>query len=78
MWGAERIDFGRSDLQKDGLITFKDRFGTHKHALTYYRYPGCKKQTAKKRDSETVRRLVSILPDSICDTAGRILYRHMG
>jgi len=77
-WGAERIDFGRSDLQNDGLITFKDRLGTRKHALTYYQYPGCKKRAAKMRDSETVRQLVSILPDSICGSAGRILYRHLG
>ncbi|MGA7446078.1 MAG: GNAT family N-acetyltransferase [Terriglobales bacterium] len=77
-WGAETIDFGRTDFRHDGLITFKDRFGARKRTLTYYRYPGCQNQSAQKWVSETARRMVSILPDSICGPAGRLLYRHMG
>ncbi len=77
-WGAERIDFGRSDLQGKGLITFKDRLGASKHTLTYYRYPSCKKRAAKKWYLETARKIASLLPDAICGTAGRILYRHVG
>jgi hypothetical protein len=77
-WGAERIDFGRSDLEKNGLITFKDRFGTHKHALIYYQYRDLEKQAPKHWNSKTATQIVSMLPDSICCSAGRILYRHMG
>ncbi len=29
--GAEKIDFGRSDLDNEGLITFKDRLGTRRN-----------------------------------------------
>jgi CelD/BcsL family acetyltransferase involved in cellulose biosynthesis len=77
-WGAERIDFGRSDLQSTGLITFKDRLGARKHVLTYYRYPGCKKRAATPWYLKTSRRIAALLPDAICTTAGNILYRHVG
>ncbi|MGA9416116.1 MAG: GNAT family N-acetyltransferase [Terriglobales bacterium] len=77
-WGAETIDFGRSDLRSDGLIKFKDRLGASKHTLTYYRYPSCRKPVAKRWESETARHIVALLPDMICGTAGRILYRHVG
>jgi hypothetical protein len=76
--GVETIDFGRSDLENRGLITFKDRFGTCRRALTYYRYVGKKSSVATRWDSEMLRRFVSILPDAISCTAGRILYRHTG
>src|SRR6202021_2134709 len=41
--GAERIDFGRSEMENEGLIAFKDKFGTTKRVLTYYRYRRSKK-----------------------------------
>jgi len=77
--GAEKIDFGRTDLNNSGLIAFKDRFGTSKKMLTYYRYsqtamPGI----ATLRDSQAVRQFFSLLPQAISSAAGRVLYRHMG
>jgi CelD/BcsL family acetyltransferase involved in cellulose biosynthesis len=77
--GAKEIDFGRSDLDKPGLIKFKDRFGTRKSSLTYYRYPGEERPATKAyRDSLAIRRFFASLPDAVCCTAGRLLYRHMG
>jgi GNAT acetyltransferase-like protein len=77
--GAESIDFGRSDVDDDGLITFKDRFGTSKKLLRYFRYsPAGKHDTATRWDSPAMRRLFSILPDAVLPWAGRILYRHIG
>ena len=37
--GADCIDFGRSEMENEGLVAFKDKFGTTKRTLTYYRYP---------------------------------------
>jgi len=77
--GVGKIDFGRSDLENDGLITFKDRFGTAKALLTYYRYPATKKEEpGMGRFAETVRQFLSLLPDAVCSQAGKLLYRHMG
>ncbi|MGA3090306.1 MAG: GNAT family N-acetyltransferase [Terriglobales bacterium] len=76
--GAERIDFGRSDLQGKGLITFKDRLGASRDTLTYYRYPSCKPRPDKRWYLAAARRIATLLPDAICGAAGRILYPHVG
>ena len=44
--GAATIDLGRSDLDNQGLITFKDRWGASKSTLTYYRYPALRRAAA--------------------------------
>ena len=77
--GAERIDFGRSEMENEGLVAFKDKFGTTKRILTYYRYPRSKKQTAHSwGDSGLARHVISILPDGVLSAAGKVLYRHIG
>ena len=76
---AERVDFGRSDLYNKGLITFKDKFGSTKRYMTYYRYPVSQKiHNDASRGLQTIRQCVSLLPDSLMSVAGKILYRHMG
>lgn len=76
--GAETLDFGRSDLENEGLIRFKSEFGARVRKLTYYRSPGSEKQEAPTKHSKAAGRVVSMLPDGISCAAGRILYRHMG
>jgi CelD/BcsL family acetyltransferase involved in cellulose biosynthesis len=77
--GAEKIDFGRSDLDNQGLISFKDKFGTARRLLTYYRYPDTEKgEATMSRSAQAARQFLSFLPDAICSQAGRLLYRHMG
>jgi CelD/BcsL family acetyltransferase involved in cellulose biosynthesis len=77
--GAECLDFGRSETDNEGLVAFKDKFGTTKRTLTYYRYPKMKKQSATSLgDSPLARRMFSILPDGVLSMAGKVLYRHIG
>jgi CelD/BcsL family acetyltransferase involved in cellulose biosynthesis len=77
--GAEQIDFGRTDLDNDGLIAFKDRFGTIRKRLTYFRYPeSAREKGVMAADVPAVRRLVSVLPDALLPWAGRLVYRHIG
>jgi CelD/BcsL family acetyltransferase involved in cellulose biosynthesis len=77
--GAERIDFGRSDLDNEGLLAFKDKFGAKRQLLTYYRYPSMgKAKMVTKPGSQAIRHLFSVLPDIVVSTAGRVLYRHIG
>ena len=77
--GAATIDFGRSDVNNKGLITFKDRFGTTRKSLTYYRYSDSgKAEPTMTWNPQVIRWCLSILPDTLSSTAGRILYRHMG
>jgi CelD/BcsL family acetyltransferase involved in cellulose biosynthesis len=77
--GADCIDFGRSEMENDGLVAFKDKFGTKKRTLTYFRYPQTTKQDARAwGDSGFARRMFSVLPDGVLSAAGKILYRHIG
>jgi hypothetical protein len=79
--GVERIDFGRSDLDRESLIAFKDKFGTTKRLLTYYRYTSAARRGAEEGSawsSQAMRHFCAVLPDAVLSTGGRILYRHMG
>jgi CelD/BcsL family acetyltransferase involved in cellulose biosynthesis len=76
--GAERIDFGRSDLDNHGLIAFKDRLGTTRRLLTYYRYTNGKVSNATKYWKAQGFWGFSMLPDAALSTAGRVLYKHVG
>lgn len=75
--GATQLDFGRTDLGNEGLSTFKNRFGTTRRLLTYYRYPGPEKADSAM-NSRSMQQLFSLLPDAVSYAAGRVLYRHMG
>jgi hypothetical protein len=69
--GAEKIDFGRT--------AFKDRFGTSKKLLTYYRHTKTgRRGVAALSDSQLVRQFFSLLPTAVSSTVGRLLYRHIG
>jgi hypothetical protein len=77
--GALEIDLGRSDLDQEGLLTFKDRLGSQRKLLTYYRHSRTEvTETATSKDSIGIRRLFAALPDVVSSTAGRLLYRHVG
>ncbi len=76
--GAEKIDLGRSDLEQESLIAFKDKFGTTKKLLHYYRYPQRSEHRPAPWGEHAIRQCFSILPDALSATAGRLVYRHMG
>jgi lipid II:glycine glycyltransferase (peptidoglycan interpeptide bridge formation enzyme) len=77
--GAEEIDFGRSDLDNEGLMVFKDRLGAGRKLLTYYRYANRGQEKAVSPIGlPAIRRFFSILPDAVLSAGGKLLYRHMG
>jgi CelD/BcsL family acetyltransferase involved in cellulose biosynthesis len=77
--GIEKIDFGRTDLNNEGLIAFKDRFGTSRRLLTYYRHPRTAiRGVTTLGNSQVVKQVFSLLPGAVSSAAGRVLYRHMG
>jgi lipid II:glycine glycyltransferase (peptidoglycan interpeptide bridge formation enzyme) len=77
--GIKRIDFGRSDFEDEGLIKFKDRFGTSRSRLTYLRYtPQGVDKEAHRLKMLALRRIYSLMPNVISTTVGRLLYRHVG
>jgi len=79
--GLTAMDFGRSDADNPGLITFKNRWGATPSELVYLRWQG-KQATegaaAGRHSSGMAKRLFAIMPDFVLQTTGRILYRHVG
>jgi hypothetical protein len=76
--GAEKIDLGRSDLNNEGLITFKNRLGATSRLLTYYRYPNNGMDNRSTWEFRGLRDVLFNLPNSVLSAAGRVLYKHVG
>jgi len=76
--GAEVFDFGRSEIDNPGLISFKDNWRGTRSNLVYYRHPSPLPQIGKKSNAEAARRTLSLMPDFCLKIAGRLLYRHVG
>lgn len=76
---SEKIDLGRTDLDNEGLMIFKDRLGASRKLLTYFRYANQPIRGGSiPFNSPRLRHFVSHLPKAISSAAGRILYRHIG
>lgn len=77
--GMKWMDFGRSDLDNPGLIAFKDRWGAKSSELNYLRWSQKQSQDVdRKYSSGVMKRVFAMMPDSVLETTGRILYRHIG
>lgn len=77
--GAELLDFGRTDDANEGLVRFKDQFGTVRRRISYSRCPGSiAEEHNSALQSPLVRSLFSLLPDALSSRAGGLLYRHVG
>jgi CelD/BcsL family acetyltransferase involved in cellulose biosynthesis len=77
--GVSEIDFGRTELENQSLITFKDRLGTTRRLMTYVRYPKSEKRTAAPRwVSRSLGSLFSILPKCVMPAVGGLMYKHVG
>ena len=72
------LDLGRSDCEATGLSEFKDRWGSQRAELKYWRLPG---QRISRGDDWKLRvagPIFARMPDPLLAASGRILYRHIG
>lgn len=76
--GATEFDFGRSETDNSGLISFKDNWGGIRRALVYYRYPVTESSAKQYSRIGAASKAFSALPSFCLTTAGRLLYRHIG
>ena len=76
--GLVEFDMGRTDWDNEGLIAFKDRWGSLRSTLTYLRYP--------KREIQHIAEIVPTrmasafftwAPNRLLTAAGDILYPHI-
>jgi len=77
--GLHELDLGRSDIDNEGLITFKERLGGVRSILVYRRLS--KKHTQAFHapwKSRVAKRMLSYASDSVRIQVGNLLYRHLG
>jgi lipid II:glycine glycyltransferase (peptidoglycan interpeptide bridge formation enzyme) len=77
--GALWFDFGRTQTDNPGLLTFKNHWAPRSEPLTYWRYPA-----SPYRDAEsdwklrTAKRFFSHLPKGLLVSSGKLIYPHIG
>jgi hypothetical protein len=76
------FDLGRTDIDQQGLATFKNRWGATESMLNYSRYGTANESTHSldlsnsSSTSNAARYVLEHLPTEFLSVAGRILYRH--
>lgn len=82
--GLRFLDFGRTNSDQQGLITFKNRWGATQSVLTYSRYGAAKKSThvfdlhTSKWKSRLTKYALQHVSLAFLPMIGRILYKHIG
>jgi lipid II:glycine glycyltransferase (peptidoglycan interpeptide bridge formation enzyme) len=77
--GLQRFDLGRTEADNQGLVTFKDRWGTTRVTINYFRYAFKASMIARPTWGVPIARLIfSHMPTKVLSAAGKLLYRHVG
>jgi len=76
--GLSKFDFGRSDLDNEGLATFKDKWGATRSFLTYWTSPAACERSSRVWGGALARRALAHAPDGLLTLSGRLLYKHLG
>lgn len=75
--GLTEFDLGRSDLDNEGLIVFKNRWGAVASELAYARCRCCRTHNLEF-DLWNAKHLLSHVPRALLPLTGRMVYRHIG
>jgi hypothetical protein len=77
--GATEYDWGRSEMEDEGLVGFKDLWGGNRENLVYWRYPAIESAVMTESHSPKISKyFFGLLPQNLLKAAGRALYRHIG
>ena len=76
--GLSEFDFGRSDVENEGLAIFKDRWGAQRATLTYWTSPSLPRSSRKIWERRVARRALALAPYRLLALSGRFLYTHVG
>jgi lipid II:glycine glycyltransferase (peptidoglycan interpeptide bridge formation enzyme) len=76
--GFEELDMGRSDIDNLGLIAFKEHWGATGRVINYWSYPTKPTGLPSLWKKMLARHVVSISPDIVLETVGKLLYKHIG
>jgi hypothetical protein len=78
--GLETLNFGRTEVENEGLLQFKRGWGAGETLLKYHRYD-MKKKAFRREDASVkglMNKVCSRTPLSVLKLSGRVLYRHVG
>jgi CelD/BcsL family acetyltransferase involved in cellulose biosynthesis len=79
-WGCEHgfqsFDFGRTDVNDEGLRTYKHRWGAEELPLNYFTIPGRSEQPSSGKLMRTMQTIIQNSPVWVCKLAGEALYKH--
>jgi len=77
--GAEKLHFGRTDFENDGLRRFKLSWDTHEESIDYFRVDPSGRQCPDRvrREGGLHKRVFGRLPLVFNRLAGSILYPHL-
>jgi len=77
--GAREFDLGRSALDNEGLIAFKDHWVRERTQIMYWRYPALD-SLASEEDwkLKMVKHICARMPPRLLAMTGNLLYRHIG
>ena len=75
--GLLEFDMGRTDWDNQGLLAFKDRWGSTRSTLLYLRRPALSlPRRAEHTALRFAKRVMVYAPDRVVTAAGTILYPH--
>jgi len=77
--GVEKLHFGRTEFENEGLRRFKFSWGTQEEIINYYRVDPSGRQyfTPARRDSPLYKKIFGSLPLVLNRVAGSIIYPHL-
>lgn len=78
--GFSSFSLGRTDLDNEGLLAFKNGWGGSRTDLNYYRYDfatSCFVQD-RERDLDVYRTVLRKMPIKVLKVLGALIYRHLG
>lgn len=77
--GLREFDLGRSDCANTGLVKFKDRWGSSRSLVTYWKYPaGAPGNLQPAWTIQVAKRILTHVPDGFLKAAGNLIYKHVG
>ena len=76
---AKFVDFGRTEINNNSLITFKEKWNTSRRLLKYWRVGGQpERKSLSGSGKQFFLKINKCLPKSLLNLQGRILYKFIG
>ena len=76
--GAVEFDLGRTDADNQGLIAFKDKWGSSSRPLVYLRLSSSSLARGNELKLKMMKKIFARMPPRLLEFTGKLIYRHIG